>query len=321
MMMKVSSRSNLTFCLILIAVLMLTGCAQATPTPPPEPTAIPALASTFPLTITDDIGREVTVETKLERVVSLLPSNTEILFAVGAGNQVVGVTSYCNYPAEAATREQVGGITTKSLNIESIVALEPDLVLASGSQADIIPILEESGLTVIVLEPATFDDILANIELVGQITDHTNEATALTNSLRQRLDTVAASVRAADTQPTVFYEVWHDPLMTAGPNTFIGQLITLAGGESIFADVAEDWPQVSTEVVVERNPAIILGPDSHGDELTPEKIKARAGWENIAAVQNGEVYLLNGDAVSRPGPRIVDMLEEAARDLHPDLFE
>jgi len=319
--MKISNRSNLIFCLILSAILLLTGCTQATPASTPEPAATPAPVSAFPLTLTDDIGREVTVAAKPERVVSLVPSNTEILFAVGAGDQVVGVTSYCNYPAEATTREQVGGITTKSLNLESIVALEPDLVLASGSQTDIIPILEESGLSVIVLEPATFDDILANLELVGQVTGHADEANTLTDNLHQRLDQVAATVSAADTQPTVFYEVWHDPLMTAGPNTFIGQLITLAGGKSIFEDVQEDWPQVSTEVVVGRNPAIILGPDSHGDELTPEKIKSRAGWENIAAVQNGEIYLLNGDAISRPGPRIVDMLEEAARDLHPDLYE
>ena len=324
--MKVLSYFTLIFTLTLIVVLMLAGCGQATtpestPTPLSESTFTPLPTSDFPLTLTDDIGREITIDTKPERVVSLLPSNTEILFAVGAGEQVVGVTSYCNYPEEATTREQVGGITTKSLNVETIVALEPDLVLASGSQSDIIPILEESGLTVVVLEPATFDDIFANIELVGQVTGHTDEATALTGELRQRVDTVTATVSAADAQPTVFYEVWHDPLMTGGPNTFIGQLITLAGGQSIFADVEEDWPQVSTEVVVERNPAVILGPDSHADELTAEKINARAGWESVAAVQNGEIYMLNGDAVSRPGPRIVDMLEEAARDLHPDLFE
>lgn len=322
--MKASYRFNLIFSLILIALLVLTGCTQATPesTLVPEPaTATPGSASTFPITLTDDAGREVTIAAEPQRVVSLLPSNTEILFAVGAGDQVVGVTSYCNYPEEAATREQVGGITTKSLNIESIVALQPDLVLATGSQAEIVPILEESSLTVIVLEPATFDDIFANIELVGRVTGHTDEVSTLTNALRRRVDTVVTTVSAADTQPTVFYEVWHDPLMTAGPNTFIGQLITLAGGESIFADVEEDWPQVSAEAVVERDPAFILGPDSHGEELTPEKIKTRTGWENIAAVQNEEIYILNGDAVSRPGPRIVDMLEETARDLHPDLFE
>jgi iron complex transport system substrate-binding protein len=320
--MKIFNRFKLISKLAAVAVLALTGCAQATPeAAPTESAAAIAPVSTFPLTLTDNIDREVTLKSEPERVVSLLPSNTEILFAVGAGEQVVGVTSYCNYPEEATTREQVGGITSKSLNVESIVALEPDLVLASGSQSEIIPILEESGLTVIVLEPATFDDIFANIELVGQVTGHTHEATALVNELRQRVETVVATVSAADTQPTVFYEVWHDPLMTGGPNTFIGQLITMAGGKSIFADVEEDWPQVSTEVVVERNPAVILGPDSHGDELTPEKITTRAGWENIAAVQNGQIYLLNGDAVSRPGPRLVDMLEETARDLHPDLFK
>jgi iron complex transport system substrate-binding protein len=320
MMMKVSSRFK-----ILAVVLVLTGCTQTLPLstqiPQTEATTNPVPASAFPLTIIDDVGREVTVKAKPERVISLLPSNTEILFAVGAGDQVVGVTSYCNYPEEAATRQQVGGITTQSLNVESIVALEPNLVLASGTQSDIIPLLEESGLTVIVLEPATFDDIFADIELVGQITGHADEAGILTSTLRQRVAAVAATVGTADIQPSVFYEVWHDPLMTAGPNTFIGQLITMAGGQNIFADTQEDWPQVSAEVLVQRNPTVILGPDSQVEELTAEKIKARAGWENITAVQNGAIFLLNGDAVSRPGPRIVDMLEEAARDLHPDLFD
>lgn len=302
-------------------LLLLVACGQTPADPATTPEIASTPAATFPLTITDDTGREVTLDAQPERIVSLLPSNTEILFAVGAGNQVVGVTSYCNYPAEATTHDQVGGITNKSLSVETIVALEPDLILASASQEEIIPILEDSGLTVLVLDPATFNDIFANIEMVGQATGHTDQATSLADDLRQRVTAVTNKVDGATTRPTVFYEVWHDPLMTGGPNTFIGQLITLAGGESIFADVADDWPQVSTEVIVARNPEVILGPDSHAEELTIEKINGRAGWDNIAAVQNERIYMLNGDAISRPGPRIVDMLEEAARNLHPDLFE
>ena len=140
--------------------------------------------------------------------------------------------------------------------------------------------------------------------------------------MRRRVEAVNIKVSAisADQRPAVFYEVWDDPLMTAGPNTFIGQLVEIAGGNSIFAEVNEDWPQVSAEVILERNPEVILGPNSHREALTIENVSARPGWANIAAVQNKQIYLLDGDAASRPGPRIVDVLEEIARDLYPDLF-
>lgn len=274
------------------------------------------------MTIIDGTGREVTLATKPERIISLLPSNTEILFAVGAGDQVVGVTSYCNYPPEASSRDQVGGITVQSISIETIIALEPDLVLTNPAQSEITETLTETGLTVIVLDPATLEDIYANIELVGRVTGHPAEAATLVANLRNRTEAVKKAVAAIPEEEklSVFYEVWHDPLITAGPNTFIGQIIELAGGRNIFADLKEDWPQVSAEVVVTHNPAVILGPESHGSELTAEKIGVRPGWANIDAVQNDRVYLLDPDAVSRPGPRIVEMLEEIARDLYPDQF-
>ncbi len=314
---------------LLVAVpilgLLIGACGPATPAPAPTspPTPPPAVEpATFPLAVTDDLGREVTLPARPERIVSLLPSNTEILFAVGAGDQVVGVTSYCNYPPEATTREQVGGITNKSLSVETIIALEPDLILASGSQDETIPVLEETGLKVIVLEPKTIDDIYTNIELVGRVTGHPDQATVLANELRGRATAVKEKVAAVPPpeRPAVFYEVWDEPLMTAGPDTFIGQLIELAGGENIFADVNEDWPQISPELIVERNPEVILGPEAHGSALMAEQIATRPGWANIAAVQNERIYLLDGDMVSRPGPRLIDVLEEIARDLYPDLF-
>lgn len=316
-------KNQIAFFFAILLILLLVGCAPVTtPTATPPPVEAAPSATTFPLTLVDDLGREVTVETVPQRIISLLPSNTEILFAVGADDQVVGVTSFCNYPPEATTRQQVGGITNRSLSIETIVALEPDLVLASGSQDKIIPPLEQAGLTVIALKPATLTDIYANIELVGSVTGHLDQATTLTTNMRRRVETVSAKVAAIapDQRLMVFYEVWDDPLMTAGPNTFTGQIVEIAGGNNIFSDVSEDWPQVSAEIIVDRDPEVILGPDSHGDALVAEKIAARPGWANVAAVKTGRVYLLDGDAVSRPGPRIVNILEEIARDLYPDLF-
>jgi iron complex transport system substrate-binding protein len=319
------TKLNLFF-LSVIGLLVLFSLAACASTPEPIPTPLsptsPAPVADFPMTISDDLGRQVTLTAKPERIISLLPSNTEILFAVGAGDQVIGVTSYCNYPPEAATRQQIGGITVQSISVETVIALEPDLILATQAQTELIDTLAEIGLTVITLHPRTLDDIYANIELVGRVTGHADQATTLAADLRRRAETVqSTSATIPDNERLrVFYEVWHDPLITAGPHTVIGQVIELAGGDNIFADVNEDWPQVSPEVIVTRNPAVILGPDSHGDVLTGEKIAGRPGWANIDAVQNGRVYLFDGDAISRPGPRIIDMLEEIARDLYPDRF-
>ncbi|HEX9924398.1 MAG TPA: helical backbone metal receptor, partial [Anaerolineae bacterium] len=155
--------------LITLLFLIMTGCAPATTPVTPADALVTTPSATFPLTVVDDLGRTVTIESAPERIVSLLPSNTEILFATGAGEQVIGVTSFCNYPPEATTREQIGGITNQTISIEAVTALEPDLVVASGAQTDAIQTLIETGLVVIVLEPATLADIYANIELVGRI--------------------------------------------------------------------------------------------------------------------------------------------------------
>ncbi len=311
------------YSLMLWAGLVMAGCGPVgAPTAQPAPSPTVPAGSAWPITVTDDLGRRVTIETGPQRIVSLLPSNTEILFAVGAGEQVVGVTSYCNYPPEATDRQQIGGITIQSISIEAVVALEPDLVLASGSQRQLIPVLAAAGLTVVALEPATLEDIYANLQLVGQITGHPAQAEVIIADMRRRVEAVQANIAAvpASERPTIFYEVWDEPLMTAGPHTFIGQMIDLAGGQNIFADVEEDWPQVSPEIIVQANPAVILGPTSHAEALAAEQIKNRPGWADIAAVQNNRIYLLDQDMVSRPGPRLIIVLEEMARALYPDLF-
>ena len=332
--------------LLILAIAACTPAAAPTPLPPtdtpvpPSPTPVPPTATAvppsptpvpptatpaaFPVTLTDDLGREVTVPARPQRLVSLAPSNTEILFAIGAGDQVVGVTEYDNYPPEAQTREKVGGFSAKTISIEKIVALKPDLVFSAGSiQQPVIEALEQAGIPVFALDPQGLEGVYANIEAAGRLTGHQAEAAKLIADMKARVAAVTEKTQALpeDQRPTVFYEVWHEPLMTAGPKTFIGELIALAGGRHLFADVEEDWPQVSSEEVVKRNPDVILGPDSHGDELTPEKIAARPGWKTIRAVQEGRIYLINGDIVSRPGPRLVDALEQIARALHPELFK
>lgn len=298
----------------------------ATPTPiPPTPATEPtAVTAAFPLTLTDSLGREVTLVALPQRIVSLAPSNTEILFAVGAGDQVVGVTEYCNYPPEAQEgREIVGGFSAKSLSVEKILSLQPDVVFSAGAiHQPVIEALEQAGVTVVAFDAQSFDEVYQNILTAGRVTGHAAEAEKVVAEMKDRLAKVQAVVRQIPEQerPKVFYEIWDEPLMTAGPNTFIGQMIELAGGINVFADVEEQYPQISPEAVVERDPDVILGPDSHAEGLTAEKIAARPGWGDIKAVREGRILIVNGDIVSRPGPRVVEAVEAIARLLYPERF-
>jgi iron complex transport system substrate-binding protein len=276
------------------------------------------------MTITDGTGREVTLEAAPESIISLSPSNTEILFAVGAGNSVVGVTKYCDFPAEAQGLPKVGGFSADSISIETIVSLQPDLVLANGSgQESVITALEQASIKVIAVNATSFEDVYANIEMVGKITGHETEAIAVVDGMKARVAAVAEKIASVpqEDRPTVFWEVWDEPLMTAGPGTFIGQMIEKAGGINIFGNLSEDYPQVSAEEIITRNPAVILGPDSHGDKLIAEQLAARPGWDQIDAVKNNKIFLIDGNTSSRPGPRLVDALEAIAKALYPDLFK
>jgi iron complex transport system substrate-binding protein len=276
------------------------------------------------MTITDGASREVTIDAAPTRIVSLSPSNTEILFAVGAGTLVVGDTEYCDYPAEAVGLQKVGGFSADSISIETIVSLKPDLVLADSSgQESVISALEQANIKVIAVNASSFEDVYANIEMVGKITNHEDDAVAVVEGMKSRVSVVAEKIANVlqENHPTVFWEIWDEPLMIAGSGTFIGQMLVMAGGVNIFGDLSEDYPQVSAEEVITRNPAVILGPDSHGDKLIAEQLAARPGWDQIDAVRNNKIFLIDGNTSSRPGPRLVDALDSIAKALYPDLFK
>jgi iron complex transport system substrate-binding protein len=314
---------------LMTTVILLTIATSCGPTPAPQPISTPALPPTpepaaFPLTITDNLGRDVTVETKPQRIISLAPSNTEILFAIGAGDQVVGITTYCNYPPEAQDREQIGGFSAKTISVEKIVALEPDLVFSVGEiQRPAIEALEQVDITVVALDPNDFDEVYATIELMGRLTGHEQEAAQIVADMKARVAAVRERVATIPEEErlTVFWETYDEPLMTVGAASFTHQLIELAGGVNIFADLTETYPQVNAEEVVKRNPAVIMGADSMGDKLTTELVGQRPGWGQVQAVQDGRIHLFNGDMVSRTGPRLAQVLEEMARALYPDVFE
>ena len=292
--------------------------------PSPEPTAEPVSESIWPMTLVDGLDREITLEKAPERIVSLSPSNTEVIFAAGAGNLVVGDTEYCDYPEEAKAITKVGGFSASTISIETIVSLNPDLVFAGDEdQQTVIDALEEAGVIVYSVKANTFEDVYANLELVGKLTGNEAVAAQVVDDMKTRIAAVQEKIATVlqDDRPTVFWEIWDEPLMTSGPNTFSAQLIEIAGGVNIFPDLTEDYPQISVEEVVSRNPDVIMGPDTHGDKLIADQLAARPGWEEITAVKDGRIYLIDGNTSSRPGPRLAAALEDIAASLYPDLFK
>jgi iron complex transport system substrate-binding protein len=291
--------------------------APATATVPPTPTAI---------TLTDGLGRSVTLSHPAQKIVSMAPSNTEILFAIGAGLQVVGRDEFSDYPAQVKALPSVGGSMGNYSN-EAIMALKPDLVLAAEiNTPDQVKSLETLGLTVYYLKnPTTLEGMYKNLQIVAQLSGHETETENLITSLKRRVAAVDAKLAGVTTKPIVFYEVdATDPTKpyTYGPGTFGDALITEAGGInfSSAAGIKDQYPQVGLEQIVKTNPAIIiLGDSNYGG--TADGVKARAGWGTIEAVKNGMIFPFDDNLVSRPGPRLVDGLELLAKLIHPELFQ
>lgn len=287
-----------------LALVLMTACAPVTPTGPG--------------TITDDLGRTVNIEETPERIVSLAPSITEILFALDLGDKVVGVTAHCDYPAEALDKPKVGGYFMTSL--EAIIAQNPDIVFSDGHD----PVgaqLEGLEVTMVVLQPKDIAGIFGDIELVGEITGKEEEAEELINEMKVRIADVTLKTAAISERPTVFYEIDAADLnkpWTVGPGSFIDTLITLAGGENI-VKVSQAYLQISLEEIVASDPEIIILGDY--PFVAPEDVISRPGaWQELTAVENEVIYFINPDLTSRPGPRIVVGLEEIAKIIHPELF-
>ncbi len=303
--------------LLVLALLACTAAACGTSLPAP---------AVGPTTITDGSGRTVTLTLPVQRIVSIAPSNTEMLFATGAGSQVVGRDTYSDYPPEAKnTAADIGGGFT-ALNMELILSKKPDVVLASPlTPPEQIADLDKAGLRVYVLpNPQSFDDLYTNLQTVGKLTGHEKEAAALADSLKARVQAVVTKVAPVSSRPVVYYELdATDPNApyTSGPQTFVDLLIRTAGGVNFGGYLKGEWVQISVEQILARQPdMIVLGDNTYGG-VTPEQVKARAGWETLNAVRQDKIFTFDDNTVSRPGPRLVDGLEAMAKLLHPGLFK
>ena len=294
------------FILLPLALLLCLGCAS-----PPAPG-----------NVVDDLGRTVNIGQIPQRIVSLAPSNTEILFALGLDDIVVGVTEYCNYPEEAKAKPKVGGFST--VDVERVVYLEPDLVLAARIHSKTaIPALEKLGLTVLALAPVSLDEVMSNINLVGKITGQDKLASKLVDNLRKRIEAVANKTQdlALNQRPRVFYLTWHDPLWTRGKDTWADEIISKAGGQNIAYDLSGD-KTIDLETVIHRDPQVIIASVGMGtgEDLPWQYVRTEPRLKTTEALLNNRVYKIDADLTARPGPRIVEALEQIAQFIHPELF-
>lgn len=282
-------------------------------------TSGPEEASGYPLTITDAVGRELTFDSRPQRIVSMAPSVTETLFAVGAGRRVIGVTTADDYPPEVEAVERVGDY--RGPNVEKVLSLNTDLMIlsfdgATKGYAD--DMQEKTSAKVVVLNPKTVEEAISSVGLVATVVGKREKGRVVEERLRGELRRIEDAV-AGEPKPTVFYEVWGDPLQTAGPGSFIDDAIRFAGGTNIAADTGEGYPEYSKEVLLQKDPDYYLAGRSSG--VTVEEISGRPGYSALGAVKDGRVEIVNDDLIVRPGPRIVDGVREIAEAIHPEAFD
>ncbi len=283
--------------LIVLSAALLTAAAHAT---------------AYPLTLTDDTGRKVTLKAEPLRIVSFLPSNTETICAIGGCDKLVGVDAYSDYPAQATKLPKVGNLYQP--NIEAVVALKPDLVIVS-KYGDLTTPLTNAGITVLAVNPETYEDVFSKTKLLGKIINREAQATALVTQMRRDIAKVEILTKNAVRKPTAYYEIDPTPY-TVGPKSFIGVLLSKAGAVNIIPAALGDFPKISPELVVKSAPQFIFGLDAAA-------AKARPGWNTIPAVKSGQV--IKDDALdhllSRPGPRLPQAFLGLAKLVHPELFK
>jgi iron complex transport system substrate-binding protein len=307
------------FLVLTIALVFAASCVS-----PPEST------STLPTEVIDQLGRTVALDKPPQRIISLAPSNSEILFALGLADRVVAVTDYCNYPPEAEAKPTIGGFSTP--NMEAIVALSPDLILATSiHEAKIIPQLEGRGLNVLALNPKTIEGVLEAIALTGAVVGVEERASELVAGMRQRIKAVTGETAGLppEQRPATCYIVWHDPLMIGGSGTLQDELIEKAGGMNIagmlssyYAIDLTDYAKISLETFMAADPEVIIAGVGHGSgqDQTFQYAQTEPRLRDTDARRHDRIYAIDADLTSRPGPRIVEGLEEFARFIHPELF-
>jgi iron complex transport system substrate-binding protein len=279
----------------------------------------------FPVTLTDGLGEKVTIESEPKKIVSLIPSNTEIAYELGLGEKIVGVSDFDNYPEDVKNKEKIGGM---EFNVEKVISLQPDLVLAHASNAlnskEGWQQLKDAGIKVLVVNDAkTFEDVYQSIELIGKATGTTEKAEEIIKNMKTKLADIqekAKSIKAED-QVAVWVEVSPAPeIYTAGKGTFIHDMLEMISAKNVAGD-QEGWPMYTEEKAVALNPDVIVTTYGYYVQNAAEQVMARPAWKDVPAVKNKRVYDVNSDLVTRPGPRLVEGVEELAKVIYPEVFK
>lgn len=315
------------YSLLLVAFLtigMLAGCAGTTKqTPGGSQSDTAKETATFPVTIKDALGNKVVIKQKPERIVSLMPSNTEIAYSLGLGKEVVGVSDYDNYPKDTLKKEKIGG---QQFNTEKIIGLKPDLVLAHASSAsmakDALKQLQDAGIPVIVVANAeNFETVYNTIDMVGKATGTTQKADEVIKSMKDKLAAIEKKAASIKEKKKVYMEVAPAPdIYTTGKNTFMDEMLKAINAENVAGD-QKGWIKVDQESIIQKNPDTIITTYGYYVKNPAGQVLSRKGWENINAVKNKQVIDVNSDLVDRPGPRVVEGVEALAKAIYPDVFK
>lgn len=306
-------------CLLSLAML---GCGPTKPNSNPTAPGLTSDGESREVRITDRLGRVVTLSRPPIRIISLSPSATEMIFAVGAGDRLVGVTQYCNYPSDALTISRVSSGTIEGVNRESILDLKPDVIFFKADHhQSLIDTFDKFGIPMVGVGAESIQEMFQEALDLGRFLETEAVAEQLVSQMRSELEAQTRRVASIsdDARKRVFYVVWDDPLMTAGPQSFIGELIGIAKGKNIFDDVKQGYPQISSELVVDRDPQVIIRPSSDDDTNNLDRILDRKGWEGISAIRDKQVRTIDGDQISRCGPRLLQVLPSLIEAIYPEL--
>ena len=281
-------------------------------------TGMPFMSNVAPRTFVDDLGRKLYLARPPQRIVSLAPSITEILFAIGLREEIVGVTEFCDFPPEALSKPKIGYATP---NLEMIIGLQPQLVLAPQAflRIDLLNKLEQLKIPAFILDAHTVEDILNHIQLLGRMVGHSQEANAQAASLRKLLADVTSRV-AGLPHPTLLYILNSDPLITVGPGSFIHHLIELAGGRNAAEHALVPYPHLTMEEVLRQNPDFLLFPVGRQEGIPQAEQDSWRRWSTLSAVQHEHLFQINADLLNRPGPRIIEGLKQLVKILHPEVL-
>ncbi|HYM16504.1 MAG TPA: helical backbone metal receptor [Dehalococcoidia bacterium] len=311
---------KLTAILLALAAAFAMACGSGgggAPTATPAPGSSPTPHATFPLTLSEADGQKLTLASAPQRIVSLSANATDIICSIGAGAQLVAVEKYANCPSGSQTKPTLDAYQP---NVEAIVAYHPDLVYVSSDTASIVAALRNAGTPVLYLAlPVSLSATLDQIRLFGDITGHAGEAASLASGLQQRIDGVKKIVSDVTLGPKVYHEL-DSTYYSAAPNSFVGDFYTILKAQNIAAGAADAYPQLSSEVIVQRNPDVIVLADEEAG-VTAASVAARPGWSAITAVKNHRICVINSSLVSEPGPRIADALETLGKCIYPDRFK